>query len=107
MRWPFKILGSFVFIVFALSFYLSMSGFNDVVTLDKYNRIKSGMFYAEVVSIIGKDGEELSRSDIPGVQVFMPPIETIMFQWKNGNGSNMNAMFQNNSLISKAQYGLK
>ena len=29
-----------------------------------------------------------------------------MYSWKNANGSNMNAMFQDGRLISKAQFGL-
>lgn len=107
MRWPFKVLGAIVLGMLALSVYASLSGVSDIVTMDEYNRIKSEMFYSQVVSIIGEEGEELSRSSIPGVQGFMPPIETIMYQWKNSNGSNMNAMFQNNSLINKAQFGLR
>lgn len=95
-----------LFFVF-LAVYASFSGYSDVVSMDKYNRVKPGMFYAEVVSIIGKDGEELSRSSVPGIQGVMPPLETIMYQWRNSNGSNMNAIFQNNSLINKAQFGLK
>jgi len=30
-----------------------------------------------------------------------------MYQWVNPGGSNMNAMFQNNKLIEKAQFGLQ
>lgn len=37
----------------------------------------------------------------------MASIETVMYQWVNRNGSNMNAMFQNNKLVQKAQFGLK
>jgi TM2 domain-containing membrane protein YozV len=31
---------------------------------------------------------------------------TIMYSWKNPDGSNMSAMFQNGELVSKAQFGL-
>jgi hypothetical protein len=30
-----------------------------------------------------------------------------MYAWQNADGSNMNAMFQNDRLISKAQFGLR
>jgi hypothetical protein len=29
-----------------------------------------------------------------------------MYSWKNRNGSNMNAMFQDGELVTKAQFGL-
>jgi len=64
-----------------------------------YRRIASGMRYKQVRTIIGTEGEELSRSD-------MAQYTTIMYSWKNSNGSNMNAMFQNDRLVTKAQFGL-
>lgn len=70
-----------------------------VVTLGEYNQIREGMSYEDVRRIIGASGEELSRSNIAG-------YITVMYSWANSDGSNMNAMFQNNRLISKAQLGL-
>ena len=71
-----------------------------VVTRAEYNRIKPGMSYSEVADIIG-DGTEISRSDMAG-------YTTEMYSWENPSGlGNMNAMFQNDELISKAQFGLE
>lgn len=70
------------------------------VTKAEYDQIKNGMSYKEVVSIIGFEGEENSQNEIAGTK-------TIMYTWMNDNGSNMNAMFQNDKLIQKAQFGLK
>jgi Domain of Unknown Function with PDB structure (DUF3862) len=70
-----------------------------VVTKYEYNKIVEGMSYSEVVEIIGASGEELSRSDLAGTS-------TAMYSWVNSGGSNMNAMFQNGKLVSKAQLGL-
>jgi hypothetical protein len=70
-----------------------------VVTKAKYDQILEGMSYEQVKAVIGKPGEELSRSDLAG-------YKTILYQWMNYNGSNMNAMFQNGRLIQKAQFGL-
>ena len=70
-----------------------------VVTKYEYNQIVEGMSYSDVVRIIGAPGEELSRSDMAG-------ISTVMYSWANSGGSNMNAMFQNDKLVSRAQFGL-
>jgi len=85
----------------------AMPGKSDVVTFAKFNQIANGMTYQQVVDIIGAQGEELSRNKINGVPGVMPDVETVMYQWMNSNGSNMNAMFQNNALMQKAQFGLK
>ena len=73
---------------------------SNVVTMAEFNQIQTGMSYEQVVKIIGAPGEEMSRVDLAGYL-------TIMYGWNNPNGSNMNAMFQNGFLISKAQFGLK
>ena len=72
-----------------------------------YQRIQTGMSYGEVVGIIGERGEELARNKMDGVPGVMESIETVMYQWVNDDGSSMNAMFQNNKLKQKAQFGLK
>jgi hypothetical protein len=71
-----------------------------VVTKAEYDQIQEGMTYTQVREVIGAAGEELSRSDIAG-------YATVMYSWKNSNGSNMNAMFQNDRLVNKAQFGLR
>lgn len=70
-----------------------------VVTMAEFDRIQEGMTYGEVVKIIGSAGELLSQSNIAG-------MKAEMYAWKNANGSNMNAMFQEGSLIQKSQFGL-
>jgi len=70
------------------------------VTLKEFNEIKTGMTYDEVVKIIGFKGEEGSMTELGG-------IKTIMYTWNNPDFSNMNATFQNDKLVSKAQFGLK
>lgn len=70
------------------------------VTLANYNRLKTGMSYAEVSAILG-EGTEMSRSEIAD-------YVTVMYSWDgDGFGANMNAMFQNGKLVQKAQFGLK
>ncbi len=71
------------------------------VTKAHYDALQSGMTYGQAISVLGCEGEEMSSSDMAG-------FKTVMYMW-NGNslGGNMNAMFQNDSLINKAQFGLK
>jgi hypothetical protein len=70
------------------------------VSLAAYMQIENGMSYGQVQEIIGTAGEEISSSNIAG-------YSTVMYSWKNWNGSNMNAMFQNDRLVTKAQFGLR
>ena len=70
------------------------------ITLAQYNQLRDGMSYAKVVKILGRGGGEVSSNAIGG-------IRTVMYQWTNSGYSNMNAMFQNDKLVMKAQFGLE
>lgn len=71
------------------------------VTKAQYTALKTGDSYAEAVKVLGCEGEELSSNEIGG-------YKNVMYMWSgNGFGANMNAMFQNDGLVSKAQFGLK
>jgi hypothetical protein len=71
------------------------------VTQANFQRLETGMSYYQAMAILGEDGEEISSNEIAGVK-------TVMYKWEGpGFGANMNAMFQNGKLISKAQSGLK
>lgn len=71
------------------------------VTLAQFEQVANGQTYEEVVAILGFEGTVSSESEIAG-------IKTAMYTWKgDGFGANMNAMFQDGKLISKAQFGLK
>jgi hypothetical protein len=73
----------------------------DGVTMANYLRLEDGMSYADAVRIMGRSGEEISRSDVAG-------YTTVMYSWKAEKGvGNMNAMFQNDKLVTKAQFGLR
>lgn len=71
-------------------------------TMAEFNQLREGMTYEQAVEIIGGEGEVLSSSDMAGYQ-------TVMFKWDGSGsfGANMNAMFQNGRMISKAQFGLQ
>ena len=80
---------------------------SNVVSKAEYNQIENGMSYSQVVSIIGDGGTESSSGTIEGVPGVMPSITTKLYMWQNSDGSNMNAIFQNDKLTTKAQFGLK
>lgn len=71
------------------------------VTMANYNKLQTGMTYEQVVQILGEEGKEMSSNDIAG-------YKNVMYMWKAGGFSvgNMNAMFQNGTLIQKAQFEL-
>lgn len=69
------------------------------ITMEKYNQVSTGMSYEDVKNILG-EGEELSSSEVGG-------FVTVMYMWKNKDGSNMNVMFQNDAVNTKSQFGLK
>lgn len=78
-----------------------------IITLAEYQQLQIGMSYSAATTVIGQGGEEMSRNKIDGIPGVMAPVETIMYQWANPDGSNMNAIFQNDKLFQKAQFGLK
>ena len=68
----------------------------------EFEALETGITYEEAVSIIGGEGELISQADAGG-------YDTKIYTWDGEGhiGSNANATFQNNALISKAQLGLE
>ncbi|MBI4923272.1 MAG: hypothetical protein HY834_16140 [Devosia nanyangense] len=71
-------------------------------TMKEYSSLTPGMSLRHAASIIGCAGEETSRVSIGGQ-------ETVMVSWTGNGGfiSNMNATFDNDRLVAKAQLGLE
>ena len=72
------------------------------ITLSEFNSLKEGISYREAVNIIGGSGTLISEAG-------SGEFKTIMYVWEGSGstGANANAMFQNDKLITKAQFGLK
>lgn len=72
------------------------------ITLAKFNQLQNGITYEQAVQILGTQGTLVSENTISG-------YHTAMYSWENPGifQGNMNAMFQNNALMSKSQIGLK
>jgi hypothetical protein len=83
--------------------------FNPTVTKEKYDNVKTGMTRTEVEKIVGKPGETTSdfSFEIPGLPNSPIKGEQAFYQWKNEDGSTMNAMFVNGKLLFKTQSNLK
>ena len=77
------------------------------ITKEKYNQIKEGMSYDEVMNILGSDAcTESASNSMEGVPGVMASIKTKAYSCENPGGSNAQLMFQNDRLVSKAQAGL-
>lgn len=76
------------------------SGMNAGTTLANYERLQTGITYAQACELLGKTGTETSRIEMTGYVI-------VMYSWQGNGLANMNAMFQNDKLISKAQFGLR
>ena len=69
------------------------------VTMEKYNKIKSGMTYDQVKEILG-EGQLISETELMGTK-------DQMYEWINSDGANMNITFQNGKVDTKTQFELK
>jgi hypothetical protein len=86
----------------ANSYLLTGSTSSGGVSLAQFQQLRDGMTYGEAVGVLGGSGTEQSRSNIAD-------IVTVMYSWPGSGslGANMNAMFQNDKLVVKAQFGLR
>lgn len=66
----------------------------------KFNKLETGMKYADVVKMLGSEGEVISDSDMSGVK-------TTIYKWSGASGAFVKAIFQNGKLIDKVHTGLR
>lgn len=73
-----------------------------VVDSEKFSEMKEGMSIFQIERNVGCSGSLASSSTFGN-------IHTVMVTWPGSGsfGANMNATFQNDLLVSKAQFGLK
>lgn len=65
-------------------------------TMSQFVQMQDGISYEKAVKIMGDPGVKLSENNMAG-------FYTVVYMWQNEDGSNMNALFQNNQLKNKAQ----
>lgn len=73
-----------------------------VLTEEKFDQIKDGMTYEEVVAIVGAEGTVMSESGDKGTD-----FHTVIYEFEtDGFMSSANMTFQGNKLLNKSQFGL-
>jgi hypothetical protein len=75
-----------------------------VVTKEKFEQIKDGMTYEEVVKIIGAEGTLVSETGEKGTEFHTAIYE---FEGDGSFGANANFTFQGGKLVNKAQFGIE
>lgn len=73
------------------------------VTVANFNRLQNGMTYAEVVKILGKEGNRESVMESGGMKIEM-------YKWvasEDGSDARLDAFFKNGKLDKKSQFALK
>jgi ABC-type oligopeptide transport system substrate-binding subunit len=71
------------------------------ITKEKYDKIKNGMTYKEIIEIVGGEGELVSESGKEGDDLY---ATVVMYQGKTGNAS---LVFLKDELQTKSQFGLE
>ena len=75
---------------------------SELITLEEYNQISTGMTHDKVTEIVGSSGKVSSQVEANGIQVI------IVTWYGNGTaGSNANVTFTNGEVTGKAQVGLR
>jgi hypothetical protein len=70
------------------------------LTMAKYNKIKSGMTYKQVVKLLGAEGRETSSTNANGTK-------TTTYKWQDGDIKFIFGNFTNDKLTFKSQANLK
>ncbi len=65
-----------------------------------FNKLDVGMKYADVVKILGSEGEIVTDSGLSGGK-------TVMYKWTDASGSFVKVIFQDGKLLDKVQTGLR
>ena len=69
-------------------------------TLEMYQQIYPGQDMHEAISIMKSDGTPTATTAVPG-------FVCMGFMWQNPNGSNIQVLFMNGKVHTKAQAGLQ
>jgi hypothetical protein len=70
------------------------------ITMATFQLISKGMTYEQIRNFMGSDGQEGVRSVTGG-------HHTVVYTWKNADGSYLNLMFEDERLMLKGQSGLR
>ena len=71
-----------------------------VLTMSKFNKIKTGMSYDDLVKILGTEGDQVSSSEAGG-------YTTVTYKWAGDNFTYVIITVQNGKVMFKSQANLK
>ncbi|NJL23706.1 MAG: hypothetical protein HC895_27580 [Leptolyngbyaceae cyanobacterium SM1_3_5] len=74
---------------------------SQLVTLGEFEQVRTGLTIAQVSLLLGRSGEEVSRTEVPDAPV------TALYLWQNPDGSRIDVTFQNGTVVAKSQSGLR
>lgn len=96
---PIRVLALFIVVCVALWVFMNPSNSYDFGIQD-YWKLQPGMTYEEVVSILGGDGELISRDRETENN------QQELYSWTSKRGGSVQISFQNGKLVSKAEFDL-
>ena len=73
---------------------------NASLTLTKYNQVKNGMSYKQVVDILGSEGIVVTSTG-------SGKFKTVTYRWIGENNSYIMVTIENDKLVIKSQNGMK
>lgn len=86
------------------------------LTLEQFNKLQVGMTYKQACEVIGREGVLSSQNKMEGLPdlsgdgseiKFDQSLDTRLYEWDSEEFAAINAIFQNDRLVQKSQFGLK
>ncbi|WP_336883818.1 DUF3862 domain-containing protein [Priestia koreensis] len=74
------------------------------INKEKFDQLKDGMSYEQVVALVGDEGTLMSETGQKGTSLYTAMYE---FPADGSFGANVSLMFQGDKLMNKAQFGLQ
>jgi hypothetical protein len=89
-----------IFVAFSMGIAPLLPGSSQQFTMDMYQRIYPGQELEDVVSLMKNPGTPTATTAAPG-------FVCQGYMWQNPNGSNIQVLFMNGKVHTKAQAGLR
>jgi hypothetical protein len=88
-----------ILLIIAILFCFGCGSADQPFTMEMYQKIYPGQDMHEAITIMKSDGTPTATTAVPG-------FVCMGFMWQNPNGSNIQVLFMNGKVHTKAQAGL-